>query len=661
MKEGRTTERGSKSQEKFAGSHLQLPTNDFSNGLEQSLSPANQGLAPHSLRLAVAPPVTPSFRPSATALMRAPASSLTVNQPGDQFEQEAENVADQIMRMAAPVGVQRRCATCDEADHKLQRKCTKCEEEQGKLYRKAYPEQGRRGAGVGSSTAPPIVHEILRSTGQPLDWKTRAFMEPRFGHDFSKVRVHTDERAAQSAKAVSALAYTVGHQVVFDAGQYSPESIPGQRLLAHELSHVVQQDGAKPAHRTLPQSLTRISRRLYRDSKPKSAVSKPPPIAGGNILYVGMNNYKPEVAQLGNTYAGSSVTVTQVTVTEHEEKTQVGGKTFDLTTPDGIAAFANGLPLNGEQVDVIEKLLTDQRSANRDDLAHVISVYANTETDNADRLSRVILSGHSWGESVYNEDVKGAIEFKALITLADLFPKAASQTKHLLVLACLAGEEDVIKNVYQKAFPNLQTFWGWTRATCPTGAGAAAALEKWTKLTDKNPTTLPLPPTTQANWAMGSYQTNEPVDAKSLMDGLRADESKFTEFFSGAKASVDAHSGFLFDYYQRARTAALHTSEVTGADHDYAQLHADQSYRLRFWPGMVSNFWKVYGTTVKTGYGTAATPNYAAMSRKDALAAIANFDSVSTASDKEKSEARRLLKALQNLDSGVLDGTWITP
>jgi hypothetical protein len=87
----------------------------------------------------------------------------------------------------------------------------------------------------------PIVHDVLRSPGQPLDAETRAFMEPRFGHDFSRVRVHTDAKAAQSAKAVNALAYTVGRDVVFGAGQYAPQSQAGRRLMAHELTHAVQQ------------------------------------------------------------------------------------------------------------------------------------------------------------------------------------------------------------------------------------------------------------------------------------------------------------------------------------------------------------------------------------------------------------------------------------
>jgi len=102
----------------------------------------------------------------------------------------------------------------------------------------------RSGEAMGTSrheSVPPIVNEALQSPGQPLDSATRAFMEPRFGHDFSRVRVHLNARAAESARAVGALAYTAGHDIVFGDQQYAPASPEGRRLIAHELTHVLQQ------------------------------------------------------------------------------------------------------------------------------------------------------------------------------------------------------------------------------------------------------------------------------------------------------------------------------------------------------------------------------------------------------------------------------------
>jgi hypothetical protein len=97
------------------------------------------------------------------------------------------------------------------------------------------------------STIPATVDTVLASSGQPLDAATRAFFEPRFGCDFGTIRVHTDRQAAESAESVHASAYTVGEAIVFGAGQYAPATPSGRRLLAHELTHVVQQSERGPS------------------------------------------------------------------------------------------------------------------------------------------------------------------------------------------------------------------------------------------------------------------------------------------------------------------------------------------------------------------------------------------------------------------------------
>ncbi len=156
-----------------------------------------------------------------------PQTKLKVNQPGDVYEQEADHVAKQVMRMTG-----RGLSVSNDED-----------EATTSLMRTQSGEPGANAA-TESPGVPPVVHAVLSNGGgQPLDTTTRAFMEPRFGHDFSQVRVHTDARAAESALAVNALAYTVGRDLVFGAGQYAPMTSAGQRLVAHELVHVVQQEG----------------------------------------------------------------------------------------------------------------------------------------------------------------------------------------------------------------------------------------------------------------------------------------------------------------------------------------------------------------------------------------------------------------------------------
>jgi outer membrane protein OmpA-like peptidoglycan-associated protein len=128
--------------------------------------------------------------------------------------------------------LQRKCACGGSGSSRGE--CGECKKKQKTLQR-------RSASQAEPETVPPIVYDVLRSPGQPLDGATRAFMEPRFGHDFSKIRVHTDSRAAESARAVNAFAYSVGSDVVFGAGRHEPATPAGRELLAHELTHVVQQ------------------------------------------------------------------------------------------------------------------------------------------------------------------------------------------------------------------------------------------------------------------------------------------------------------------------------------------------------------------------------------------------------------------------------------
>jgi hypothetical protein len=151
----------------------------------------------------------------------------------DPQEREAERVADQVMRPNEPAPV------VSLGPLRLSRKCAVCEEDEA-LRRTPSPM-----AGAIAPVAPDSVHRALRAPGRPLNAATRTFFAQHVGHDFSRVRVHTDAPAVESARAVGASAYTVGQDIVFGAGAFSPESDHGRRLLAHELAHTLQQGGAR--------------------------------------------------------------------------------------------------------------------------------------------------------------------------------------------------------------------------------------------------------------------------------------------------------------------------------------------------------------------------------------------------------------------------------
>jgi hypothetical protein len=170
-------------------------------------------------------------------------AKLKVSAPGDAYEQEADRVANLAMGMSSPVPAQEN-GIIGQRPNLLQRNCSECGP--------AEPQLKRQESGAGSEVASSIVASALNSEGQPLDSTARSFMEPRFGHNFSGVRVHTGREAAHSASALDAIAYASDQHIVFNQGQYEPHTDSGRRLIAHELTHVVQQGGGSRSNQGMP-------------------------------------------------------------------------------------------------------------------------------------------------------------------------------------------------------------------------------------------------------------------------------------------------------------------------------------------------------------------------------------------------------------------------
>ena len=159
---------------------------------------------------------------------------LSINQPNDIYEQEADAMAEKVMRMH--INDQSFFAAKQIPERGLQRKCSGCEQEEKKLQRKrSSNDEAEAGNELENYTG------TLNSGGKPLPDNIKSFFEPRFGTDFSDVRIHTDSAAARSAQSINALAYTARNNIVFNENQFSPETESGKKLMAHELTHVLQQ------------------------------------------------------------------------------------------------------------------------------------------------------------------------------------------------------------------------------------------------------------------------------------------------------------------------------------------------------------------------------------------------------------------------------------
>lgn len=207
----------------FAHAHRAVRTH--ARGLAEAETTAGEGretfsTAPLNFSLSR----IPAYAPAPSLLQ----TKLALGTPGDIHEQEADRVADQVMRMPEP---QRASAAEVPVRAGAQNSAARVQTKSAQAN------------DSGGAAAPPIVHEVLRSPGQPLDAATRAFMEPRFRRDFGDVRVHANAKAAESARMIDARAYTLGRDVVLGAGA-SVSGGHGRALVAHELAHVMQQDHA---------------------------------------------------------------------------------------------------------------------------------------------------------------------------------------------------------------------------------------------------------------------------------------------------------------------------------------------------------------------------------------------------------------------------------
>lgn len=212
-------------------------------------------------------------------------TKFKINEPGDRYEQEADRIADQVMRITdqqalglsrTDTNIQRKCVGCssgkspcpqcaeqEEIQRKpiaetitplIQRQREELDEEEEELLR------AKKMPGQTPQISPSLGNQINSFTGggQPLPGFVGSYFEPRFGCDFSEVRVHTDSLAAEAAKTLNARAFTVGRDVVFGAGEYAPRNSQGQQLMAHELTHVVQQGASQNlVSKASPQTIQR--------------------------------------------------------------------------------------------------------------------------------------------------------------------------------------------------------------------------------------------------------------------------------------------------------------------------------------------------------------------------------------------------------------------
>jgi hypothetical protein len=386
-----------------------------------------------------------------------------------------------------------------------------------------------------SLAVPAIVHEALRSPGEPLDSSTRQSMESRFGHDFSSVRIKADGQAAVSADAVNARAYTVGRQVVFGRGQYAPATISGQHLLAHELAHVVQQEGQAPSFQSKPLLIS-----VGEDSSERKADAAADSILHG-LSMPDVGRARPNTVQRAvKTFGGSFDTREYVAINDAKWATKKGvGKTVganihlkftpnDLVEADNIglvqtvktlrnkkAGGAADIPSNARTSTLPDALEQGEGDLGRgiDQLAYVnktkipqtnpLYAVTNTKTVTSKSLTDVMpVAAHDWGgHGSHKKKADGTFE---PATDAELKDKPRRT---------IAFAQQIWTQIFEVAAlvldgPMANTYlgsvaWGWETDDTGTATlnpasielvqggvpslGFRQASEKWNRLTFKGP------------------------------------------------------------------------------------------------------------------------------------------------------------------------------
>ena len=349
-------------------------------------------------------------------------AKLRIGQPNDIYEQEAERVADEVMRMPEP-GVQRQVEPEEEEEETLQAKPLanqitplvqvqrqeepEEEEEEELIQPKPVADQitplvqrqveeeeeeeeedklqAKATSGHLSEVTPNLESNILSlrgGGGQPLPESARAHFEPRFGRDFSQVRMHTDTRAAESARAVNARAYTVGQDVVFGAGQYVPGTQTGQRLLAHELAHVVQQSNELTYNRSetnlvsnLPLlKVSQVDHIIYRQPIPKTM---PGGVATPNMVGNAALGINDKLQALMRLYAGAlkNFYVTLVAPSSKQVKPQFGKILLGMVTDEVFNLV--GPKIRGVDLvyNIYKEIEKEKQRASRAQMMHSVATF----------------------------------------------------------------------------------------------------------------------------------------------------------------------------------------------------------------------------------------------------------------------------------------------
>lgn len=389
-----------------------------------------------------------------------------------------------------------------------------------------------------------------------------------------------------------------------------------------------------------------------------------------SIVYVGMNadsqhevdNLRGRVGDAGVTFVKPSKTPDHVT---H------AGQTFDLTTDQGRLGFGTAIGLPADKAAALAEILANAGDNTRDEAAQLARTFR--EADRGTRtIERIVLSGHSVGSGVWG-DGNGYLKLTTIGELALLFPRAAGQVQDLMMAACYSGGESKLDS-YTGMFPNLRSVWAYDGSAPGAVSGAVPHILRWERGTrgeSGDGLSRTVAHGTRKGENVAVWTAVKGYDNGHERGPIESDRSSYTTsheglaaFVSGETAVENSQTGPLRTHYNNIQRL-LSRSDLPAAERPQLEKERDQVIRLLYWKNVGTMFQQTYGRDISQAYGELGltVPNFTTMSRKDALAKVAELETAiaakPTTSARTQAFATRLHSALVDLAPSAVPATWL--
>lgn len=383
------------------------------------------------------------------------------------------------------------------------------------------------------------------------------------------------------------------------------------------------------------------------------------------IIHIGMNEHAHAEARAlnrANRRYGGTKSIRQ---RGEQDELRKGARTYKFASEEDCAHFTASLGLKPEQALQAAQIIFGGGKYAKDELAQIVEVYSQAELGER-KMDRVVFSGHSVGDSMWGDN-NGDIPYDTYADLAQIFPRAAAQVKHLALSACYAGGERNMQR-FHEAFPNLESIWAYHGSSPGTWSGAIGHLDSWEDATDEDGDASKVDPELAegqrkaenvATWNVkDGYQGGEPMALWEVESTLNEQEDVFWRYYRGESTVQNSQQGELRDYYNVIQRYLNHPE----ASNRVAEMETrrDQTIRLLYWGVINGKFGQGYRAALKGGHEAVGLdePDWSKIGRADALAHIDAFIAAA-GGHSDAARAVEVLRGLKSLDPEVVLTSWV--